>query len=380
MNVPSTTSISHKTPSGTVFSQASRRLGAVMVVIGLSASLGAGLGVGLAQTAPLDLNAALRQALTRGPDLATSTATLENARADLSAKEADPSTLVVTMTQARNTFALNAAQVNAKRLEVMSNVTAAYLNLFEAQENVKLLEAQLALDTRNLEVAKAKLSAKNGTQLDVSRAESTLASSRQSLADAKAQLPILSNRLEPLLGVNASTNLTVANPPAFKEVKFDLNALENGLETRLPGVLQASQAVQLAELNVRLSDNDYTPPATLREAKTTLENARRTLTTTRASAVTQLRDAARTVANALERVRIAAKDLDNAEDALGQDQTRFKSGTISRVQLQTTEVSTLRSRNSYTQATNTYLRALAQLSTAAGLDQTGMIAALGNTL
>jgi outer membrane protein TolC len=338
------------------------------------------LSLGLAQTAPLDLNAALRQALSRGPDLATSTATLENARADLSAKEADPSTLVVTMTQARNTFALNLAQVNAKRLEVMSNVTAAYLNLFEAQENVKLLEAQLALDTRNLEVARARLAAKNATQLDVSRAESTLASSRQSLADARAQLPILSNRLEPLLGVNASTNLTVATPPAFKEIKIDLNALENGLETRLPGVLQASQVVQLAELNVRLSDNDYTPPATLREARTTLENAKRSLDTTRANAITQLRDAARTVQNGLERVRIAAKDLDNAQDALAQDQARFKSGTISRVQLQTTEVSTLRSRNAYTQATNTYLRTLAQLSTAAGLDQTGMIATLGNAL
>ncbi len=378
MNTPSITSISRKASSGTVCLRASRKLKVVVLGVGLSAGLGVGLGVGLAQTAPLDLNAALRQALTRGPDLATSTATLENARADLSAKEADPSTLIVTMTQARNTFALNVAQVNAKRLEVMANVTAAYLNLFEAQENVKLLEAQLALDTRNLEVARAKLAARNGTQLDVSRAESTLASSRQSLADAKAQLPILSNRLEPLLGMNASTNLTVSNPPAFKEIKIDLNALENGLETRLPNVLQAVQSVQLAELNVRLSDNDYTPPATLREARTTLENAKRSLDTTRANAITQLRDAARAVQNALERVRIAAKDLDNAQDAFAQDQARFKSGTISRVQLQSTEVSTLRSRNTYAQATNTYLRTLTQLSTAAGVDQTGMIAALSN--
>ena len=52
----------------------------------------AGLAIG--QAALLNLNTAIQQAFSKGPDLASSIATLKNAQADLAAKEADPSTLI----------------------------------------------------------------------------------------------------------------------------------------------------------------------------------------------------------------------------------------------------------------------------------------------
>jgi outer membrane protein len=353
-----------KTPSQTVSSRRAVYL----------AALGACLALGLtaAQQGALTLESAMTQAFTKGPDLASSQATLKNAQADLVAKQADSSTLVVTLTQARQTVTLNTTQLEAQKLGVMSNVLTAYLNLYESQERIKVLTAQLDLDTRSLDVTKAKLAAKNGTQLDVSKAESTLSASKQNLVDAKAQLPILSNRLEVLLGTTAN-NLSVSAPPAFKETKMDQTSLETGLEKRLPSVLQAAQTVELANLNVRLSDNEYTPPATLRDFKSQLENAGRTLDTTRTNAVTGLRDAVRSVTDALEKVRIANQNLQNAESSLTQDQTKFKSGTISKLNLQTTEVTTLNSRFASLQATDTYLKALAALSVTSGVDQTGLV-------
>jgi outer membrane protein len=71
-------------------------------------------------------------------------------------------------------------------------------------------------------------------------------------------------------------------------------------------------------------------------------------------------------------VRIAKQNLDNATESLSQDQAKFKSGTISAVQLQTTQVTALRARYTYTQSTDSYLRALASLSTASGVDQIGL--------
>ena len=339
--------------------------------LGLAIALS--LGAALAQ-ATLGFDAALKTALERGPDIATAKANLDNAQADLRAKDSDPSTLVLQLTQARNTAELSGAQFSLKKLEVTQNLTSAYLSLFEGQENIKTLEAQAALDTRSLEIAKAKLAAKNGTALDVSRAESALSSSRQSLADAKAQLPILSNRLEVILGTASAGNITVTAPAAtaFRERKLDVAALENGLEKRHPTVLQVAQSVVVADLNVQLADNDYTPPATLRDAKTNLENAKRNRDTARQNAVTGVRDAYRNVLNALERVRIAKVDLENAQDSLEQDQAKFKSGTISRFQLQQTEVATLRSRQSAMQANNNYLRALTSLSVSSGVDVAGL--------
>ena len=330
---------------------------------------------GSAQGGPLGLEGAVRTALERGPDLSSSRATLDNARADLRAKESDPSTLILQLTQARQTAELNRVQFESKKLEITQSVTGAFISLYEGQENLKVLQAQADLDARALEVARAKLAAKNGTALDVSRAESSLASSKQSLADAKANLPILSNRLEVLLGTSTQGNLVVAAPPVMKERKVDVTALEAGLDARLPSVLQAAQAVSLNELNVRLADNDYTAPSTLRDAKTNLENSRRSLTTARANAVTGLRDSARSLANALEGVRIAKANLENAQESLEQDTAKFKSGTISRYQLQQTEVSALRSKFSLTQANDSYLRGLAGLSVSSGSDLTGFASA-----
>ena len=343
-----------------------------LVTVVRPALLALSLTASVAFAQALNLEGAVKQAFAQGPDLASSLATLANAKADLAAKESDPSTLIVPLTQARSAAALNQVQVDAKRLEVMNSVMGAYLNLFEAQENIKVLEAQIALDNRNLEIAKIRLAARNGTQLDVSRSENTLGASRQSIADAKANLPILSNRLEVLLGVSTG-NLTVSAPPVFKEIKFDVAALEANLETRLPSVLQLAQVVQISDLSVKLSDNDYTPPATLRDNKTALENAQRNLATIKKSAVTQLRDAARGTLNALEQVRLRANDRANAEEALAQDNLKFKNGTIAKLQLQQTELAALRSRFTYAQATNLYWRSVAALSVASGVDQTGLL-------
>jgi outer membrane protein len=329
----------------------------------------------LAAATPLTLEAASKLAFERNSDLATSRATLSNARADLAVKEADPTTLIVPLTQARNTASLNAVQLEAQKLSVFSSVLTAYINLYEAQENISVLDAQATLDARNLDVAKAKLAARNGTALDVSKAESTLSSSRQSLADAKAQIPVLSNRLELVTG--ARGDLSAAESLPKQEVKLDATALENGLETRIGSVLQAAQNVALAELNVKLSDNDYTPPNTLRDNQNQLENAKRSLETAKANAVNTLRDAVRNAANARERLAISEKDLANAKANLDQDQARFKGGSISRLTLQQTQLSYTRAVYSQTQAINAYWRSLATVSTASGVDVLGLVAKLG---
>jgi outer membrane protein TolC len=327
------------------------------------------LSFSLAQSQNLNLEQSLQLAFRQGPDLASQLTTLNNAKADFAAKEADPSTLIVPLTQAKNSAALEQARTDLKRLEVTQSVMTAYLNLLEGQENLKVLEAQVALDTRNLEVAKAKLATRNGTALDVAKAENALETSRQNLADAKAQIPILSSRLQTPLSLNNAA--LASGAPAFKEQKIDLAGLEANLDRRLPSLLQPRQSVELAELNVKLSDNDFTPVATLRDHKAQLENAGRTLATGRTTALTSLRDAHRQVLAALERVKIEASDLKNEEQSLAQDQTRFKSGTISRLQLQQSEVALLRARYAYLQAVNSYHKSLAALSVAAGVDVGG---------
>ena len=331
-----------------------------------------------AQVSATSLESAVKTAFAKGAELASSTQTLQTARSDLNKLQSDPTTLVVSLTQGQQAVTLANVQLASSRITVLGNVTTAYLNLYEAQQNLEVLTAQVALETRNLEVTKAKLAQKNGTELDVRKSENTLSNAKQNLANQKAQLPTLSNKLEVLLGSDLKGDLTVADPPAFKEVKYDLANLEKSLDTSLPTVLQAVQSLELAALNVRLADNDYTPSNTLSDAKDSQTTARRNLETARKNGFTNLRDAARNVASTLEAIRIARVSLQNDSDSLKQDQQRFKNGSLSRVQLQSSEVAVLKSAYSLTQAQNSYTKALNALSLAAGQDITGVIAKIGS--
>lgn len=322
-----------------------------------------------APTLPQALALAYRQ----GPDLATAQTTLQDAQTALAARRADPSTLVPDLQGAQNAADLAAVQIGGTRLSVMQNVVNAYLALYETQQNVALLRAQAALDTRNLTVAQQRLAVRSGTSLDVSRAQNTLNTTNQNLANATAQLPVRANELARLFG-QSSGQITAAAPPAPPALTAALAGLGTNLEARLPNVVQARQNVATAELNVRLSDNDYTPRRTLETARANLDNAQRTLANVQKTSATSLNDAYRAAQDAFTRIGIENEAVGNARTALEQARVRLASGLISAVELQTSEVALQNAQYALTQATDAYWRALAALSVAAGQDVTGLVA------
>ena len=330
------------------------------------------LGSALAQNS-LTLVQALSQAYRQGPSLQSAQATLQNATLQLRALEADPSTLIVPLTQARQSARLAEVNLEATRLSVMQSVVNAYIGLYEAQQNVGLFQAQVALNQRNLDVAKARLAAGNATALDVARAQTTLDSSRQSLTNAQAQIPVLSAQLATLLGLSDLGNASIAPPPNPPVLQADLEALRQGLFQRLPSVLQAQQAVELAELNVKLADNDYTPAVQLNTAKTSLENNQRALQTAQQNAQTSLSNAYQAAQSAYKSIALAQANVDNARKVVEQSQAALRAGTISALQLQTDQVSLQSAQYSLLQALGSYWKALAAFSVAAGQDFTGLV-------
>ncbi|PZA08505.1 TolC family protein [Meiothermus sp. PNK-Is4] len=323
----------------------------------------------------LTLPQALQRAYSNGPTLQNAQATLQNATLQLQALEADPSTLIAALTQARQNAELARVNLEATRLQVMKDVVDAYLGLYEARQNVELLQAQVALNERNLNVAKARQAAGNATQLDVARAQNTLDSSRQTLINAQAQLPVLAAQLATLLGVSDLGNVTVSAPPPAPALQADLEALSKDLFNRLPSVVQARQAVELAQLNVKLYDNDYTPAVNLQSAKTSLENSQRTLQTAQQNAQTSLTNTYQTALNAYKSIALAQANVANAQKVVDQDQVALKAGTISALQLQTDQVSLKSAQYSLVQAQDAYWKALAAFSVAAGQDFTGLVRA-----
>lgn len=323
----------------------------------------------------LTLVQALAQAYSRGPSLQTAQATLQNAQIQLNALKADPSTLIVALTQAEQSARLAQVNLEATRLSVMQSVVSAYVSLYEAQQNVALFQAQVALNQRNLEVAKARQAAGNATALDVARAQTTLDSSRQSLTNAQSQIPVLAAQLATLLGLSDLGSVTVVAPPTPPALQADLEALRNGLFERLPSVLQAQQAVELSQLNVKLTDNDYTPAVQLNAAKTSLENNLRTLQTAQQNAQTSLTNTYQAAQNAYKNIGLAQANLANAQKVVEQSQAALRAGTISALQLQADQVSLKSAEYALVQALGNYWKALAAFSVAAGQDFTGLVRA-----
>ncbi|GAA5334216.1 MULTISPECIES: TolC family protein [Thermus] len=322
----------------------------------------------LALAQGLSFQEAWQQALRQNPSYQNALLARESARVELQALEADPSTLILPLTQARQALALAEVQVEASRLNLLQTLLSAYTALLEAQANEEVLKANRALAERNLQIARARRQTGNATDLDVAKAEAALKSAEIALQNAQAQRPALLKALEAALGASLAEEPRLAPLPEPKALGVDLAALREGLEARLVSLVQARQAWELAELQVRLADNDYTPRLTLEKAKASRDNARKALDNAMAQAFSALEAAYAQAQAAWGQVLTARESLANQERTLEVARKAFQAGTASRVELEQEEANLAQARYNLLVAQNAYWRALAALSLAAGQD------------
>lgn len=327
-----------------------------------------------AAQATVTVTQAVQAALTNGTDVRIAQANLEKATAANRAAQADPSTLAAARLAAQQGQTLAALQLRAARLSTLQSAVNAYTALLEAQENVELQTLQVQVDQKALQVAQVKLSVNNATSLDVQKAQNTLAGSTQTLADARAQVNLASAQLASLTGLPAGVR--AAGLSAVPTLKTSLAQLRSGLDDNLVSVVSAQQEVAAAQLSVKLADNDFTPARTLSDARIALANAQRALDAARKNASNALAAAYQTAQNAVEQLRVAQSREAAALKSYNQDAARLKSGTISAVDLQQTQLALKPAQFARLQAQDNVLEALAALSVAAGQNLTG----IGGTL
>ena len=328
------------------------------------------LPLAAAQSASTSLSAAAQASLSAGADVRTAQANLDKAQASSQATQADPSALVATLLQAQQAADLARIQLQATRLGNLQNTINAYTALYTAQETVDLKTLQVQSDTKSLQVVQVKLKVKNATALDLKNAQSTLSGSTQNLADAKVQVNIAAQKLAVLTALPVSVR--ASGLPSIPALKVSQASLLAGLNKRLPSVVQTQQAVDLAQLNVKLYDNDFTPAQTLSAAKVTLANAQRSLDSTTKNAATALSSAYQAAANAQLLLTVAFQKEANAQTTFEQNQLRLKSGLISSVDLLASQLALAQAQNARAQAQVSALNALASLSVAADTNLTGV--------
>jgi outer membrane protein len=303
--------------------------------------------------------------------VSTARANLQKAQANAAAVAADPTSLITGKLSAQQGLATAQLGVQSTRLSVMNTVVGGYLAAYETAQKVNLNAVQVALYTRQLQIAQARARAGTATALDVTKAQNTLNSNVQELADARAQQPILEATLAKTLAV--SGDLKLSPPPRAPVLALSLASLQPGLETRLASVQQAAQALASAQQVVQVSDNDYTPARTLQDARVALANAERSLQDTQKSAQNALRDAYRTAQGAEKQVGIAQAALSANQTTLAQTQARLKAGTAAAVDVQSAQANVQQAQLTLTQAQDALWKSLAALSVSSGQDLTGLV-------
>ena len=192
------------TPSRTTARPFALNTLALLAALSLAAQAGA-------QGAALDLGSAVTRALASGPDTTTSRANLQKAQANDKAVRADPTSIITDQVSAQQ--GLESAQINlsSTKLTVMQTVVTQYLSIYEAEQREDLNAAQVNYYSRSLQIAQARLAARVATPLDVTKAQNSLSSNQQELADARAQRPIAAAQLAKTLGITQSA-VTVKAP------------------------------------------------------------------------------------------------------------------------------------------------------------------------
>ena len=325
-----------------------------------------------AQSSTLTLAQAVTQAVNSGPDATTSRANLQKAQANNAAVLADPTSIITDQTAAQQGLVSAQAGLANTKLTVMQTALTQYLGIYEAEQRAALNAAQVSFYTRSLQITQARLASKVATALDVTKAQNSLSSNQQELADAKAQRPIAAAQLAKTLGLGGAA-INVKAPPAPPVPGNSLATLQDGLDTRLANLVQAQNALASAQLQVKVSDNDYTPARTLQDAQTALSNAQRDLDSARKAALTSLNDAYRAAQNAREQVGINQASVNAQQTAVNQAQARLKAGTAAAIDVQNAQVQLLSAQFALTQAQDNLWKALAALSVAAGRDVTGLV-------
>jgi NodT family efflux transporter outer membrane factor (OMF) lipoprotein len=143
---------------------------------------------------------------------------------------------------------------------LLSDVATSYVNVRTLQERIKLVQANVELQKRTLEIATARFHGGTATELDVDQAQSTLSQTASEIPQFQAQLRQANNQLCILLGIppeDLTQRIGVADiPKAPVQVAVGIPA---DLIRRRPDVRRAERQAAAQCAQVGIADADFYP-------------------------------------------------------------------------------------------------------------------------
>ena len=315
--------------------------------------------------------------------------------------------------QAEEEIRVQELDVERQSEEIRLNVSKAYYDLQQADENVRITQSAVENAQASLKDAMALEKAGVGTRFDVLRSQVNLANSQQDLTNALSQQQIARRKLAPLLNLSQSVSISAADPvklaglwqqPLEQSIVLAYQnrpELQQNLAQRKIGEAQIKQALASSgpqvslvgrynlldqfddgtsvsdgySLGLQASINLYgggAGKARAAQAKTSIAIAETQFSEQKNQIRFQVEQAYSTQASSLENVQTANVALEQARESLRLARLRFQAGVGTQTDVINALNDLTRSEGNRVKAILDYNRALTELQryvTAKGLKQ-----------
>lgn len=246
--------------------------------------------------------------------------------------------------QAKMSLESASKNLEITKQDVILSTDQLYYSLLRAEHLVSISEQALALAERQFEIAVAKETVGMATKLDIMRAENQTASARNSLQSAILSRDLAMVTLNQAIGFDSETILSLRDEFSYEKTgEPDLNAsIELALANRVE-IAQARSAVEIADMNVKLLDNNFTPRLTYERAKLAAADARVKFAEQQSKIALAVRQAYVALKQAEAKVELAGSKVSEARENLRITQLLFEADMA-------TNVEVLSAQNQYTQS------------------------------
>jgi outer membrane protein len=246
--------------------------------------------------------------------------------------------------QSRMSLESTRKNLEITKQDIVLSTDQLYYSLLRAEHVVSISEQALTLAERQLEIAMAKESVGMATKLDIMRAANQTASARNSLANALLNRDLAMVALNQAIGFLPDTILSLRDEFSYEKTGgLHLDAsIEFALANRIE-IAQAQSAVEIADMNVELADNSFTPRLTYERAKLAAGDARVKLKEQQNKITLAVRQAYVALMQAEAKVELAGSKVNEARENLRITQLLFEADMA-------TNVEVLSAQNQYTQS------------------------------
>ena len=221
-----------------------------------------------------------------------------------------------------------------------------YFNALRTQNLLEIAKEGLESALRHEEVAQKKLAVGTATRLDVIKASRSVLSSESGVSQAHHGLELAQMKFRQTLGIDLDAavlpqEIALEVEPVKVDPEEDMAyALANRDEIK-----QLLLAIEVAEKNVEISDNEYTPALTLRQAELNLAKLKRQLEQVRQGLTLQIKQSHSAWKDAEERIPVLQKGVEEAAEMLRLSELSYEADMITSNDLEDAQIGVLAAKN-----------------------------------